>query len=208
MGSPKGQRAELSDISIYRNAANMLVDASKEAHTPGAVKNWRDAMKANKKQTAVTRPDPAAMGAIQTLIDLGVIKNLWDPLPTLKDVAQKMGAERRDYRNLIKNPSIRVFPELVQWRATLGAMFGHFDETERGGCGPQGAVLSGIRQRYGGTGRGAFALSICAAWVPRLPVICFGPERVVCYDPLFPKILERRRWELERKRNERTQRAG
>ncbi|HPD89492.1 MAG TPA: DUF4157 domain-containing protein [Oscillospiraceae bacterium] len=157
MGSPKGQRAELSDISIYRNAANMLVDASKEAHTPGAVKNWRDAMKANKKQTAVTRPDPAAMGGIQTLIDLGVIKNLWDPLPTLKDVAQKMGAERRDYRNLIKNPSIRVFPELVQWRADVGAKFGHFDETDEEVAAHKEQFLSGYGRDLGGTGRGAYA---------------------------------------------------
>ncbi len=152
MGSPKGQRAELSDIAIYRNAANMLVDASKEAYTPGAVKNWRDAMKANKKQTAVTRPGPAAMGGIQMLIDLGVIKKLWDPLPTLKDVAKKMGAERRDYRNLIKDPSVRVFPELVKWRADVGTKFEHFDETDEEVVAQKEQFLSGY-----GTGRGAYA---------------------------------------------------
>lgn len=157
MGAPKGKRAELSDIAIYRNAANMLVDASKEAHAPGAVKNWRDAMKTNKKQTAVARPDPAAMAGIQTLIDLGVIKNLWDPLPSLKEVAQKMGAERRDYRNLIKNPSVRVFPELVKWRADVGAKFEHFDETDEEVAAHKEQFLSGYGRDSSGTGGGAYA---------------------------------------------------
>ncbi len=157
MGSPKGQRAELSDIAIYRNAANMLIDASKEAHTPGPVKNWRDAMKTNPKQTAVARPDPAAMAGIQTLIDLGVIKNPWDALPSLKDVAQKMSAERRDYRNLIKDPAIRVFPELVKWRADVGAQFGHFDESDEEVAAHKEQFLSGYGRDIGGTGRGAYA---------------------------------------------------
>lgn len=157
MGAPKGKRAELSDIAIYRNAANMLIDASKEAHAPGAVKNWRDAMKANQKQTAVAHPGPAAMAGIQTLLDLGAIKNPWDPLPDLKEVGQRMVAERRDYRNLIKNPSIRVFPELVQWRADVGAKFEHFDETDEEVAAHREQFLSGYGRDLGGTGRGAYA---------------------------------------------------
>lgn len=157
MGSPKGKRAELSDIAIYRNAANMLIDAAKEAHDPGTVKTWRDAMKANPKQTAVANPGADAMPGIQALSDLGALKKLWDPLPSLKDVAEKMSAERKDYRNLIKNPAVRVFPEHVQWRADVGTGFHHFDESDEEVAAHKEQFLSGYGRDISGTGKGAYA---------------------------------------------------
>ena len=156
MGSPKGKRAELSDIAIYRNAANMLIDAAKEAGGPGEVKAWRDAMKADKKQTAVADPGADKMPGIQMLLDLGALKNRWEPLPSLKDVAGKMGAERKDYRNLIKNPAVRVFPELVRWRADVGAKFGHFDESDEEVAAHKDQFLSGYGRDIG-TGKSAYA---------------------------------------------------